>query len=81
MLIDDYKPTKRVGIEELEGATRIFRERVEWAFEEADSRHMAYLGAWLVLHLLLVCNFKYPKDLLEAFENLLEDHLAGDLDD
>lgn len=78
MLIDDYRPTKRVGLEELEGATRLFRENVEWALEEADSRYKAYLGAWLVLHMLLVGNYKYPKDLLDAFEVLLDDSLAGD---
>ena len=78
MLIDDYRPTKRVGLEELEGATRIFRERVDESFADADSRHKAYLGAWLVLHMLLVSNFKYPKDLLDAFEILLDDSLAGD---
>lgn len=78
MLIDDYRPTKRVGLEELEGATRIFRERVDESFADADSRHKAYLGAWLVLHMLLVGNFKYPKDLLDSFEILLDDSLAGD---
>lgn len=81
MLIDDYKPTKRLGIEELEGAAKVFREKVEWSFAEADSRHMAYLGAWIILHLFLVSKFNYPKDLLEAFENVLDGQLAGDCDD
>ena len=77
MLVDDYTPTKRLGVEEMEGAASVFWERVEWARAEADARHKAYLGAWIILHLLLVSKIKYPNDLLEMFENILDSMIGG----
>lgn len=80
MLVDDYTPTKRLGIEEMEGASDVFWERVEWSYSEADSRHLAYLGAWIVIHLLLVSKVRYPGDLLKMFENILDEKMAGDVE-
>ena len=49
MFVGDYRPTKRVGIEELDGALRILRDRIDQAYADANARQHFYEGAWLAL--------------------------------
>lgn len=65
MFIDDYTPMKRVGIEELEGACRVFQHRASEA--EGRKKHMLE-GAWLALHMMLVGRYRYPAEFADVFE-------------
>lgn len=77
MLVGDYRPTKRVGIEELEGALNVFSRRIDQAYEDADARQHYYEGAFLALSLVRFGNYEYPHELMDAFEVTLDNYIEG----
>lgn len=72
MFVSDYRPTKRIGIEELDGAIKLFGDRYLDAAESGEADATAYGGASLVLELIRNGKFEYPQDLLAVFENKLK---------
>ena len=69
MLIDDYRPMKRVGMEELEGLVNMLEQRIDAAaFDEPGPQQWRDEGAWLVLHLLLTGRFDTPDTFLAVFD-------------
>lgn len=77
MFVGDYRPTKRVGIEELDGALRILRDRIDQACEDVDARQHFYEGAWLALRAIRFGQFEYPRDFVAVFENDLDTYTEG----
>ncbi len=72
MLIDDYTPTKRLGIEEAEGLMNALDNRLyDMALNHQDeiSDYYRYQGAWLTVHLLLTGRFRTQEDFLAVFDN------------
>lgn len=72
MLVDDYKPTKRLGIEEMEGLMNAIDQRLcDMALEGVDdsANYHRHEGAWLTVHLLLACRFDNQADFLAVFDN------------
>lgn len=76
--IQDYRPTLRVGLEELHGATVLLRDRIDQAYEDADARMRYYEGAWLALRLMESGRFEYPADFMAVFENQLDEYTRGE---
>lgn len=77
MFVGDYRPTKRVGIEELDGALRILRDRIDEAYAEQDGRLHYYEGAWLALRAIRFGQFEYPRDFMAVFENDIDSYIEG----
>jgi hypothetical protein len=69
MFVSDYRPTKRVGVEELDGAVRLFGQAVERLRAEGVAGVGWYEGAWLALVLLRDGKYEYPADFLAVFGN------------
>ena len=69
MLIDDYRPMKRLGVEELDGLVNMLEQRIgAAAFDEPTPRQWRDEGAWLALHLLLTGRFDTPDTFLAVFD-------------
>ncbi len=73
MFVSDYRPTKRVGVEELTGAINVFLDRIEEVDENGEAHREIYLGALIALELLRYNTFEYPRDFLAVFENRLQE--------
>lgn len=72
MLIDDYTPTKRLGIEEAEGLMNALDNRLSdmaLNHQERIAEYHRYEGAWLTVHLLLTGRFRTQEDFLAVFDN------------
>lgn len=76
MFVSDYRPTKRIGIEEMDGALRMLRDRVDEAHADADSRVRYYEGAWIALSALRYGKFDYPRDFMAVFERDLDEYIG-----
>ena len=71
MLIDDYTPTKRHGVEEAEGLMRALELRLVDMAPDPAAGQAAYHrieGAWLTVHLLLTGRFRTQEDFLAVFD-------------
>lgn len=77
MFVGDYRPTKRVGIEELDGALRMLRDRIVKSYENCDGRLRYYEGAWIALSAIRHCQFEYPRDFMAVFEKGLDSNMEG----
>ncbi|MBR4687072.1 MAG: hypothetical protein IKP01_02060 [Bacteroidales bacterium] len=68
--VSDYRPTKRVGMEELDGCVRIFERRIDERMLECDPTPQDWMdeGARLVLALLRDGSYRYPQDLVSVFD-------------
>lgn len=69
--VGDYRPTKRVGIEELDGAIKLLFDRINEAHENGEATVHHYEGAWLALDTIRNGRFEYPADFMAVFENQL----------
>jgi hypothetical protein len=77
MFVGDYRPTKRVGIEELDGALRMLVDRIDTAYADADARLHFYKGAWLALRAIRFGQFEYPRDFMAVFEKDIDSYIEG----
>lgn len=77
MFVGDYRPTKRVGIEELDGALNMFEELIVEAYENADARQRFHEGAYVALQTMRFGHFEYPRDFVKAYLNNLDKHIEG----
>lgn len=71
--IGDYRPTKRVGIEELDGCTRLLAQAVEDMDEAGVAGVDWYRGALLALSIMRDGRFEYPHEFVAVFERKLEE--------
>ena len=78
MLIDEYTPTKHVGMEELDGLVRTLERRIDAAaFEEQSPSSWMDEGAWLALHMMLTGRYKCAEDFISVFDELKLRHFEG----
>lgn len=70
MFIDDYTPTKRIGMEELEGCVRMFEYRIDDHADDEIVSPTTWMdeGASLALRLILTGRFRYPTDFMDVFD-------------
>ena len=73
MFVSDYRPTKRIGIEELDGCINIFGQAIESLNADGVAGVEFYEGAWLALRLLREGRYEYPGDFFAVFANKVED--------
>lgn len=78
MLVDDYTPMKRIGMEELDGLVRTMERRIdEAAFDEPTPASWMDEGAWLALHMILTGRYKCAEDFMNVFDELKRRHFEG----
>ena len=70
--ISDYRPTKRIGIEELDGAIIAFANKLDEIEENGETCADCYVGALLALETIRHGNFEYPRDFLAVFDNKVQ---------
>lgn len=75
MFVSDYRPTKRIGVEELDGCISMFEQAVERLHDDGVACEW-HEGAWLALSLLRSGKFEYPADFMAVFENKLDEILS-----
>ena len=76
--IGDYRPTKRVGIEELDGCIKLLSDKLD---EVADSGEMStalYMGALIALETMRNGRFEYPQDFMAVFDNRIQELEGGE---
>lgn len=76
MFVGDYRPTKRVGVEEMDGALRMLRDKVDDLHAAGDDRVRYYEGAWVALSAMRYGTFEYPRDFMAVFERDLCDYIG-----
>ena len=69
MFIGDYRPTKRVGIEELDGCIRLLTDKLDEAADNGEVIAAIYMGALLTMETIRNGRFEYPCDFMAVFEN------------
>ena len=75
--IQDYRPTLRVGLDELHGACTVFRDRIDELYANADDRLHYYEGAWIALRMMEGGRFEYPADFMAVFDNQIDEYTKG----
>ena len=68
--VSDYRPTKRIGLDELDGAVSILERRVDEGALERDPTPRDWMdeGARLALALIRDGNYRYPQDFVDVFD-------------
>ena len=67
--VSDYRPTKRIGIEELEGCLNLLVHRLEEVADNGEAGGALYMGALVALETIRNCNFEYPHEFMAVLEN------------
>ena len=76
MLVDDYTPTKRLGVEEMEGLQWALTTMMDDMEENEQAMTAAYYrlqGVWLTVHLLLTGRFKTQQDFIAVLLNKMNE--------
>ena len=79
MFVNDYRPTKRIGIEELEGAIKLLGDAADAMRADGVAGAAQYEGAMLALSAIRYGRFEYPRDFVAVFERDLEEYEEGRL--
>ena len=69
MFVSDYRPTKRIGIEELDGAILMLRDAIDDKHANGEADAPWYEGAWLALRAVRFGNYEYPRDFMAVLVN------------
>ena len=75
--IGDYRPTKRVGIEELDGCIKLLNDKLDETAENGEMSTALYMGALIALETMRNGRFEYPQDFMAVFDNRVRE-LEGD---
>jgi len=67
--IGDYRPTKRIGIEELDGCINLFCQRLGDIAANGEATAQYYVGALIALETIRTGRFEYPHEFLAVFDN------------
>lgn len=70
--VSDYRPTKRIGIEELDGAIKLLIDRIDGMQEYGEADYEYYEGAMLALETIRYGNFKYPHEFMAVLVNKVQ---------
>lgn len=71
--IGDYRPTKRIGIEELDGCINLFCQRLDEIAENGEATEQLYIGALIALETIRTGRFEYPHEFLAVFNNRVDE--------
>ena len=74
--VSDYRPTKRIGIEELDGAIKLLIDHVDDMRDSGELGCDYYMGAALALEAIRYGSFKYPQDFVAVLENKINDTIS-----
>ena len=74
--VSDYRPTKRIGIEELDGAIKLLIDHVDDMQDNGEANADYYMGAALALETIRYGSFKYPQDFVAVLENKINDTIS-----
>lgn len=72
--VGDYRPTKRIGIEELDGCINLFCKMLDDLDQQCDKRADMYAGALMALECIRYGRFEYPHELMEVFANKVQEY-------
>lgn len=75
--IGDYRPTKRVGIEELDGCIKLLSDKLDEVADNGEASTALYMGALIAMETIRNGRFEYPRDFMAVFENRVKE-LEGD---
>jgi len=67
--VSDYRPTKRIGIDELDGCLNLLVHRLEEVADNGETGGALYMGALIALETIRYGNFEYPHEFMEVYEN------------
>lgn len=69
MFIGDYRPTKRVGIEELDGCIKLLSDKLDETAKSGEMSTALYMGALITMETIRNGRFEYPGDFMAVFDN------------
>lgn len=69
MFIGDYRPTKRVGIEELDGCIKLLSDKLDEIAKSGEMSTALYMGALITMETIRNGRFEYPGDFMAVFDN------------
>ena len=69
MFIGDYRPTKRVGIEEMDGCIKLLSDKLDEATDNGEVDAQIYMGALLTMEIIRNGRFEYPHEFVAVLEN------------
>lgn len=72
MFVSDYRPTKRIGIEEMDGALLMLRDEADERRANGEADAAWWEGAWAAVHVLRNGRFEYPRDFVAVLENTIK---------
>lgn len=70
--VSDYKPAKRIGIDELDGTIKLLIDRIDDMQENGEAGAEYYEGAMLALETIRYWAFKYPGDYMTMLETKIQ---------
>lgn len=76
-LVSDYRPTKRLGVEELDGLLNVLSEKVDELSNSDSSTADIYRGAFLCAMCFRFHTLEYPRDFMAVFERYLNETNEG----
>ena len=76
--IGDYRPTKRVGLEELDGCLKLLIDKLDVTAENGEMSTALYMGALIALETMRNGRFEYPQDFMAVFDNQVKELYGGE---
>ena len=76
--IGDYRPTKRIGIEELDGCINLFTQKLDEIMENGEATDELYMGALIALETIRGSRFEYPHEFMAVFDNRVRELEGGE---
>ncbi len=73
VFIGDYRPTKRVGIEELDGCIKLLADKLDEVAESGKVSAALYMGALIAMETMRNGRFEYPCDFMAVFDNRVKE--------
>lgn len=71
--IGDYRPTKRVGIEEMDGCIKLLSDKLDEATVNGEADAQIYMGALLTMETIRHGRFEYPHEFIAVLENKINE--------
>lgn len=73
MFIGDYRPTKRIGIEELDGCINLLVNKLDDMVDNGEADSQIYMGALLTMEIIRNSKFEYPHEFVAVLENKIDE--------
>jgi hypothetical protein len=73
VFIGDYRPTKRVGIEEMDGCIKLLSDKLDEVADSGEVSTALYMGALIAMETIRHGRFEYPQDFMAVFDNRVKE--------